>query len=124
MNNTIILPSLETFEEIGEAFGRGFFRELAKYEAAVAENMTEDIANPDDEGRERVKTRIEDCRGCWCNTCATLEECENILDGWEPDGIRPLPCVGCFDGMRFKPIERNGNRTMCNDYVEGEENNA
>ena len=53
----------------------------------------------------RQKTEISDCRKCWCDQCARLEECTQSREGAEPDGIRPFPCIGCGDGMRFKPCE-------------------
>ena len=30
--------------------------------------------------------------------------------------IRPFPCIGCADGMRFKPCEE----TKCEDFLQGE----
>lgn len=62
------------------------------------------------------KTMISDCRACWCDSCAHIEQCEvmNVEDG-EPDGIRPNPCIGCLDGMRGMPKE---NSPACGAYEE------
>lgn len=59
-----------------------------------------------EEKPEPKKTRIADCRACWCDDCANIETCERHLDGETPDGIIPAPCARCKDGMRFKPKER------------------
>ena len=110
--------------EVGQAFAaymRGFTAGLADAYVAPPENVTENSTTDDGEPAERVKTRIEDCRACWCNTCAEILNCENIREGWQPDGERPNPCVGCFDGMRFTPKEK---AAFCGGYVEGAENNA
>ena len=61
-----------------------------------------------------LKTDIQDCRRCWCDTCGRLEECEKHRDGTQPDGLRPLPCIGCVNGLRFKPKEEK----PCEEYTE------
>ena len=61
-----------------------------------------------------LKTDIQDCRRCWCDTCGRLEECEKHRDGTQPDGLRPLPCIGCVNGLRFKPKEEE----PCEEYTE------
>lgn len=61
-----------------------------------------------------MKTDIQDCRRCWCDTCGRLEECEKHRDGTQPDGLRPLPCIGCVNGLRFKPKEEK----PCEEYTE------
>ena len=66
-----------------------------------------------------LKTDIQDCRRCWCDTCGRLEECEKHRDGTQPDGLRPLPCIGCVNGLRFKPREKR----PCADYLPIEGNN-
>ena len=45
-----------------------------------------------------------------------LEECEKIREGFTPDGVRPSPCVGCENGMRFKPCEE----PQCEEFVQGD----
>ena len=46
----------------------------------------------------------EDCAFCWCDTCTLIEQCAAI-DNPEryKNEPRPFPCIGCEDGMRFKP---------------------
>ena len=70
-----------------------------------------------EEGLKRPveKTLIGDCRKCWCDQCAKLEQCVHLREGELPDGVRPFPCVGCADGMRFKPCEEE----RCADFEQG-----
>lgn len=51
------------------------------------------------------KTDIADCKACWCNTCAKIENCPLDDGSGDPDGLRPYPCVGCVDGIRYSPKE-------------------
>ena len=37
-------------------------------------------------------------------------------EGFTPDGVRPSPCVGCENGMRFKPCEE----PQCEEFVQGD----
>lgn len=114
--------TLEDFEAAGYAAGqmvaafmRGAFRGLADYE-----EPEEPADTAPDEAPE--KTRIADCRACWCNSCSSIETCDTIRADEEPDGIRPNPCVGCLDGMRLMPREAE---PACGEYVEFEgENNG
>ena len=50
-----------------------------------------------------------------CDQCAKLEQCVHLREGALPDGVRPFPCVGCADGMRFKPCEEE----RCADFEQG-----
>ena len=65
---------------------------------------------------EQIKTDIGDCRACWCDTCGKIDSCGNslpeMMDAVE-DGIRPRPCMGCMNGMRFQPKEKE----PCDGYV-------
>lgn len=89
----------------------GFVQGLADGRAELAAGGVE-LVNNDDEEPE-LKTDIRDCRNCWCDRCAKLEECKKHRDDAEADGIRPLPCIGCVDGIRFKPKEEE----PCEDYI-------
>lgn len=106
---------------IGYGFGallRGIKQGLENYEVeeAAREMQEENDAIAETQKREhRQKTEISDCRNCWCDQCARLEECTHQREGVLPDGIRPSPCLECGDGMRFKPCEE----TRCEDFVQG-----
>lgn len=89
----------------------GMSRGLADGFAEMAEGGVS-LVNDGDEEPE-LKTEIQDCRRCWCDTCGRLEACKKHRDGAEPDGLRPLPCIGCVNGMRFKPKENK----PCADYL-------
>lgn len=114
----------EQLTAAGYAAGRAFALIFDGAVRGIADGFAElagnaggvELVHGDEEDEEDVKTDIRDCRGCWCDTCGKLEECEKHRDGSEPDGIRPLPCVGCFDGMRFKPREAE----PCEEYEEAE----
>lgn len=108
---------------IGYAFApffRGLLQGVEDYEVerAARDMMAENDAQEVEEGLKRPiqKTEIGDCRKCWCDQCAKLEQCEKLREGALPDGIRPFPCVDCGDGMRFKPCEE----ARCEDFVQGE----
>lgn len=94
-----------------------FVQGLADGRAELAAGGVE-LVN-DGEEEQELKTDINDCRRCWCDTCGRLEECKNHLDGSKPDGLRPLPCIGCVNGMRFRPKEKR----PCFDYKPIEGNN-
>ena len=108
---------------IGYAFAQ-FFRGLLQgvedyeIERAARDMMAENDAQEVEEGLKRPiqKTEIGDCRKCWCDQCAKLEQCEKLREGALPDGIRPFPCIDCGDGMRFKPCEE----ARCEEFVQGE----
>lgn len=108
---------------IGYAFApffRGLLQGVEDYEIerAARDMMAENDAQEVEEGLKRPiqKTEIGDCRKCWCDQCAKLEQCEKLRKGALPDGIRPFPCIDCGDGMRFKPCEE----AKCEDFVQGE----
>ena len=113
-----------TLEEAGAAIGfmfaallRGFKDGMDASDVMEAANDIKEVHETEEPlKRDPVKTEIGDCRKCWCDQCERLEECEKIREGYTPDGIRPFPCVGCADGMRFKPCEE----TKCEDFVQGE----
>ena len=86
-------------------------------EQAAREMQEEHDAQEAEEGLKRPvkKTLIGDCRKCWCDQCAKLEQCVHLREGALPDGVRPFPCVGCADGMRFKPCEEE----RCADFEQG-----
>lgn len=108
---------------IGYAFApffRGLLQGVEDYEIerAARDMMAENDAQEVEEGLKRPiqKTEIGDCRKCWCDQCAKLEQCEKLREGALPDGIRPFPCIDCGDGIRFKPCEE----ARCEDFVQGE----
>ena len=108
---------------IGYAFApffRGLLQGVEDYEVerAARDMMAENDAQEVEEGLKRPvqKTEIGDCRKCWCDQCAKLEQCEKLREGALPDGIRPFPCIDCGDGMRFKPCEE----ARCEEFVQGE----
>lgn len=107
---------------IGYAFApffRGILEGVEDYtiEQAAREMQEEHDAQEAEEGLKRPveKTLIGDCRKCWCDQCAKLEQCVHLREGALPDGVRPFPCVGCADGMRFKPCEEE----RCADFEQG-----
>ena len=107
---------------IGYAFApffRGLLQGVEDYEIerAARDMMAENDTQEVEEGLKRPvhKTEIGDCRKCWCDQCAKLEQCEKLREGALPDGIRPFPCIDCGDGMRFKPCEE----AKCEDFVQG-----
>lgn len=53
----------------------------------------------------KVKTQLEDCQECQCNICENIETCDLHREGALIDGIKPMPCCSCENGMRFKPVE-------------------
>lgn len=100
-------------------FFRGVMNGVEDYtiEQAAREMQEEHDAQEAEEGLKRPveKTLIGDCRKCWCDQCAKLEQCVHLREGALPDGVRPFPCVGCADGMRFKPCEEE----RCADFEQG-----
>ena len=100
-------------------FFRGIMNGVEDYtiEQAAREMQEEHDAQEAEEGLKRPveKTLIGDCRKCWCDQCAKLEQCVHLREGALPDGVRPFPCVGCADGMRFKPCEEE----RCADFEQG-----
>jgi len=106
---------------IGYAFApffRGILEGIEDYtiEQAARDIQQERDAQEAEEGLRRAqKTDIADCRKCWCDQCAVIESCTHIREKELPDGIHAFPCVGCADGMRFKPCEE----AKCEDFVQG-----
>ena len=94
----------------------GFSRGIADGFAEMAAGGGLELVNSEDDedGEAEMKTDIRDCRACWCDTCAKLEECEKHRDGTKWDGIRPFPCIGCLNGMRFRPRDKE----PCEEYTE------
>ena len=113
----------EELEEAGAALGfmfaalfRGFQAGMDAYDVMQEETAIREIRKKEAEQECSVKTEIADCRKCWCDQCARLEECDKIREGFTPDGVNPFPCVGCENGMRFKPCEE----PQCEEFVQGE----
>ena len=102
---------LEKFEilgyEIGQAFAaymRGAISGFSDFSAlAPAPGKTPD-SRPVMNGKQLNKD-YKDCEACLCNTCANLDSCTSIRVGYVQGCIRPNPCIGCADGMRFSPVE-------------------
>lgn len=112
----------EALEEAGAALGfavaalvRGFQVGMDAYDMMAEEAAIHEIRKTEEERERSVKTEIGDCRKCWCDQCAKLEQCVHLREGALPDGVRPFPCVGCADGMRFKPCEEE----RCADFEQG-----
>lgn len=98
-----------------DAFARGVADGFAAYtQELAAENGGVELVHDEEDKEPELKTDIQDCRRCWCDTCGRLEECEKHRDGTQPDGLRPLPCIGCVNGLRFKPKEEE----PCEEYTE------
>lgn len=95
----------------------GFARGMAEGFAGLEAGGVELVGNGESDTEE--KTDIRDCRACWCDVCARLEECQKHREDEEPDGVRPSPCAGCANGMRFKPKER----PPCDEYEQAAGNN-
>lgn len=98
-----------------DAFARGLYDGFTE-QAAEAGGV--ELVN-DGDGEPELKTDIQDCRSCWCDVCGRIEKCEKHREGAEPDGLRPLPCIGCVNGFRFKPREKR----PCADYLPIDGNN-
>ena len=94
------------FGVLANAFMQGFKEGFEDFEFVKAEDEIKSV-HETEEGLKRpsVKTEIGDCRRCWCDRCANIEACTSTLEGELPDGIRPFPCLGCENGMRFMPEE-------------------
>lgn len=83
-----------------DAFARGVADGFAAYaQELAAENGGVELVHDEEDEEPELKTDIQDCRRCWCDTCGRLEECEKHRDGTQPDGLRPLPCIGCVNGF-------------------------
>ena len=80
----------------------------------AAQKEANEYLGIEEEEEPELKTEIQDCRACWCDACAKIEDCQQHRDGAKPDGIRPFPCIGCLNGMRFKPREE----APCEEYEE------
>ena len=112
----------EALEEAGAALGfavaaliRGFQAGMDAYDVMLEETAIREIRKTEEERERSVKTEIGDCRKCWCDQCAKLEQCVHLREGALPDGVCPFPCVGCADGMCFKPCEEE----RCADFEQG-----
>ena len=111
---------------IGYAFApffRGLIQGVEDYEIEQAARAIQEEQNAQ-EFEEILKkpihkTEIEDCRTCWCDQCAKIEQCAMMREGAIPDGVHPSPCIDCRDGMRFKPREK----AQCKEFVQGSEVN-
>ena len=100
---------------VADAFARGVADGLTAHaQELAAEAGGVEMVNGGEDEEQELKTDIRDCRACWCDTCAKLEDCEMHRDGEKADGLRPLPCIGCVNGLRFKPKEEE----PCEEYEE------
>lgn len=113
--------SIDTEElyEHGKALGfivaaliRGMLDGMEEFEGVCAE--LEEKQREEADKLQRIKQDNGDCAECWCDTCDDLEKCANLREGELPDGIRPFPCVGCAESMRFRPRKEE----RCSGYKE------
>lgn len=96
------------------SFLRGLLDGMEEFESVCADLEAKQKEEVD--GLQRFKQDNGDCAACWCDTCEKLEQCAELLTGEIPDGIRPFPCVGCKEGMRFRPTDAEEGK--CRDYIE------
>lgn len=112
----------EELSAAGYAAGRAFALLFDGMSRGIADGFAElaaeaggvELVNGGEDEEPELKTDIRDCRACWCDTCAKLEDCEMHRDGEKADGLRPLPCIGCVNGLRFRPKEEE----PCEEYEE------
>ena len=105
------------FGALANAFLQGFEEGFEDYECVKTEDEIKTVHETEEGLKQpKAKTEIGDCRKCWCDRCKKLETCEKTREGELPDGIRPFPCLGCENGMRFMPIEE----APCEDFEQGE----
>lgn len=65
-----------------DAFARGVADGFAAYaQELAAENGGVELVHDEEDEEPELKTDIQDCRRCWCDTCGRLEECEKHRDG-------------------------------------------
>lgn len=106
---------------IGYAFApffRGLLQGIEDYEIeSAAMDIQGEIENQEynQESEAKGKTNIQDCRQCWCDQCEKLEQCTKSRDNVIPNINRPFPCIGCIDGERFRPLEKE----KCNEFIQG-----
>jgi hypothetical protein len=89
----------DAYKGLGEMIGfaaAGFWEGIkAGWEEFKLVAAAQDVEAQEEE-KERAmpaKTRIAECRRCWCDQCDKMEGCEMF------------PCHGCGDGTRFMPCE-------------------
>lgn len=105
------------FALLFDGMTRGITEGFAELAANAAGGV--ELVNSGENEEPELKTDIQDCRSCWCDVCGRIEKCEKHREGAEPDGLRPLPCIGCVNGLRFKPREKR----PCADYLPIDGNN-
>lgn len=96
---------------MGDAFARGLAGGFADMAAPAGGGV--ELVHSEENEEPELKTDIQDCRACWCDSCENLETCKKHREGETADGIRPFPCIGCVNGLRFKPQEE----APCEDYI-------
>ena len=110
----------EQLAEYGYSAGRAVAVLVDSFIQGLADGRAElaapaggvELVQEDTDEETYTKTERKDCRACWCDACAKIEDCQQRRDGARPDGIRPFPCIGCLNGMRFKPREEE----PCEEY--------
>lgn len=120
-------------QEVGYSLGVLFVSLARGFMDALQDAQGMHEGDPDDEGDIKppsVKTQIEDCRACMCDACRLIETCKLHLPGVdiykaEYEDI-PTPCIGCKNGMRFRPEESDTFPAECKyePHENGERNNG
>ncbi len=100
---------------IGYAFApffRGILEGVEDYtiEQAAREMQEEHDAQEAEEGLKRPveKTLIGDCRKCWCDQCAKLEQCVHLREGALPDGCARSLASGARTECASSLAKKNG----------------
>lgn len=110
MAHTMGFDLAHAFAAAADAFARGVADGFAAYaQELAAENGGVELVHDEEDEEPELKTDIQDCRRCWCDTCGRLEECGKHRDGHTAGRLAP---ASVYRVREWPSVQAEGRRAL------------
>lgn len=95
---------------MGDAFARGLAGGFADMAAPAGGGV--ELVQEDTDEETYTKTEIKDCRACWCDACAKLEDCQQRRGRRKAGRHTPLSLHWLFERYAVQAAGRSTMRRI------------